>query len=58
MHWSEMDWSGGLLRTWAVRGGVQKCSTGNHRHPNVFCGMRAPQLVIRQKKSNIKSFIS
>ena len=23
------------------------------RHPNVFCGMRAPQLVIRNKKVNI-----
>ena len=21
--------------------GVQKSSMGNHRHPNVFCGMRA-----------------
>ena len=31
-------------------GGVQKSSISNHRHPNVFCGMRAPQLVIRNKK--------
>ena len=28
------------------RGGDQKSSTSNHRHPNVFCGLRAPQLVI------------
>ena len=28
------------------------------RHQNVFCGMRAPQLVIRRKKVNIKPFIS
>ena len=27
-------------------GGVQNSSTSNHRHPNVFCGKRAPQLVI------------
>ena len=26
--------------------GGQKSSMGNHRHPNVFCGKRAPQLVI------------
>ena len=30
----------------------------NKRHPNVFCGMRTPQLVIRNKKVNIKPFIS
>ena len=29
-------------------GGVQKSSMGNHRHPNMFCGMHTPQLVIRQ----------
>ena len=29
-----------------MRGGDQKSSTSNHRHPNVFCGLRAPQLVI------------
>ena len=29
-----------------ARGGVQNSSTSNHRHPNVFCGLRAPQLVI------------
>ena len=28
------------------RGGVQNSSTSNHRHANVFCGKRAPQLVI------------
>ena len=28
------------------RGGVQKSSTSNHRHPNVFWGKCAPQLVI------------
>ena len=30
----------------------------NKRHPNVFWGMRAPQLVSRNKKVNIKPFIS
>ena len=30
-------------------GGVQKSSTSNHRHSNVFCGSRAPQLVITVK---------
>ena len=29
-----------------TRGGVQKSSIGNHCHPNLFCGMRAPSLVI------------
>ena len=27
-------------------GGVQSSSNSNHRHPNLFCGKRAPQLVI------------
>ena len=27
-------------------GGVHKSSISNHRYPNVFCGMHAPQLVI------------
>ena len=27
-------------------GGTQKSSTSNHRHPNVLCGKRAPQLLI------------
>ena len=46
------------------RGWVQKSSMSNQRHPNVFCGRRAPELVIStsivisQKKRNIKSFIS
>ena len=39
-------------------GGVQNSSTSNHRHPNVFCGERASQLVISQNKRNIKSVIS
>ena len=29
-----------------MRGGVQKSSTGNRRHPSVFCGKHAPQWVI------------
>ena len=29
-----------------AEGGVQNSSTSNHRHTNVFCGKRAPQLVI------------
>ena len=47
-----------------TRGGVQKSSIGNHCHPNLFCGMRAPSLVIsttsignQTKKGIIKSFI-
>ena len=28
------------------REGVQSSSKSNHRHPNLFCGKRAPQLVI------------
>ena len=39
-------------------GGEQKSSIGYHSHPNVFCGMLAPQLVIRNKNVNIKLFIS
>ena len=40
-----------------MRGVVQKSSIGNHRHPNVFCGMRAPQLVISNfvDQSNLKT---
>ena len=47
-----------------TRGGVQKSSIGNHCHPNLFCGMRAPSLVIsttsignQTKKGIIKSFM-
>ena len=29
-----------------TRVGVQSSSNSNHRHPNLFCGKRAPQLVI------------
>ena len=29
-----------------MREGVQSSSNSNHRHPNLFCGKRAPQLVI------------
>ena len=29
-----------------TREGVQSSSNSNHRHPNLFCGKRAPQLVI------------
>ena len=29
-----------------LTGGVQNSSTSNHGFPNVFCGKRAPQLVI------------
>ena len=29
-----------------AREGVQSSSNSNHRHPNLFCGKRAPQLVI------------
>ena len=29
-----------------TRAGVQSSSNSNHRHPNLFCGKRAPQFVI------------
>jgi len=29
-----------------AREGVQSSSNSNHRHPNLFCGKRAPQLII------------
>ena len=29
-----------------TREGVQSSSNSNHRHPNLFCGKRAPQLLI------------
>ena len=32
-----------------MRKGVQSSSNSNHRHPNLFCGKRAPQLVITVK---------
>ena len=32
-----------------TREGVQSSSNSNHRHPNLFCGKRAPQLVITVK---------
>ena len=32
-----------------IREGVQSSSNSNHRHPNLFCGKRAPQLVITVK---------
>ena len=40
-----------MLRPWEHhrRGGDQNSSTGNHCHPNVFCGKRAPQMVITNK---------
>ena len=31
---------------WRGREGVQSSSNSNHRHPNLFRGKRAPQLVI------------
>ena len=31
---------------------------GNHRHPNMFCGKLAPQLVIIQKKQILNTFLS
>ena len=38
-----------LVKIWFKRGvmreGVQSSSNSNHRHPNLFCGKRAPQLV-------------
>ena len=36
-HQAWVDW---------IREGVQSSSNSNHRHPNLFCGKRAPQLVI------------
>ena len=37
------------LRVFWTREGVQSSSNSNHRHPNLFCGKRAPQLVITVK---------
>ena len=35
-----------------TREGVQSSSNSNHRHPNLFCGKRAPQLVISTTSSS------
>ena len=52
---------------YVARGGeCMESSIINHRHPNVFCGIRAPHLVISttaignqtKKAYNIKLFIS
>ena len=40
-----------------VKRGVQESLIGNHCHPYVFCGMHAPQLIISNKKVNIKPLI-
>ena len=37
--------------THETREGVQSSSNSNHRHPNLFCGKRVPQLVITVKFS-------
>ena len=46
-------------------GGVQKSSICNHNHPNVFCGMLAPQFVItttsicnQEKNVNFRLLVS